>query len=130
MEPQDVLHLQLQSTLKTMDAVALGHKNKKTGFSIGLHRILFIIISFYSSQRPLLGKLRLQCAELLETRAVPVRDPSAFHFLWVVDFPLFLPKEDDPEQLESAHHPFTAPIPEDIHLLYTQPHKVHILLPV
>ncbi|GAA6088433.1 aspartate--tRNA ligase, mitochondrial isoform X1 [Tachysurus ichikawai] len=72
---------------------------------------------------PLLGKLRLQCAELLEGRGVPVRDPSVFHFLWVVDFPLFLPKEDEPEQLESAHHPFTAPMPEDAHLLYTQPHK-------
>lgn len=84
-----------------------------------------IIHSFLCSQRPLLGKLRLQCAELLEGRGVPVRDPSAFHFLWVVDFPLFLPKEDEPEQLESAHHPFTAPMPKDAHLLYTQPHKVH-----
>uniref|UniRef100_A0A672N345 Aspartyl-tRNA synthetase 2, mitochondrial n=1 Tax=Sinocyclocheilus grahami TaxID=75366 RepID=A0A672N345_SINGR len=77
-----------------------------------------------SDTRPLLGKLRLQCAELLECYGVPVRDPSVFHFLWVVDFPLFLPKEDDPEMLESAHHPFTAPVPEDAHLLYTQPHKV------
>ncbi|XP_010773024.1 aspartate--tRNA ligase, mitochondrial-like, partial [Notothenia coriiceps] len=76
------------------------------------------------SQRPLLGKLRMQCAEVLESRGMSVRDPSAFHFLWVVDFPLFLPKEEDPDKLESAHHPFTAPLPEDIHLLYTEPHKV------
>lgn len=75
-------------------------------------------------QRPLLGHLRLQCAELLEARGVVLRDPSAFHFLWVVDFPLFLPKEENPEELESAHHPFTAALPEDTHLLYTQPHKV------
>uniref|UniRef100_A0A671N1Q4 Aspartate--tRNA ligase, mitochondrial-like n=1 Tax=Sinocyclocheilus anshuiensis TaxID=1608454 RepID=A0A671N1Q4_9TELE len=74
--------------------------------------------------RPLLGKLRLQCVELLESYGVPVRDPSVFHFLWVVDFPLFLPKEDNPEMLEAAHHPFTAPVPEDAHLLYTQPRKV------
>ncbi|XP_010881744.2 aspartate--tRNA ligase, mitochondrial [Esox lucius] len=74
--------------------------------------------------RPLLGKLRLQCAELLEGSGVAVRNPSAFHFLWVVDFPLFLPKEEDPGQLESAHHPFTAPHPEDNHLLYSQPLKV------
>lgn len=77
-----------------------------------------------SLKRPLLGNLRLRCAELLESRGVSVRDPSAFHFLWVVDFPLFLPKEEEPEQLESAHHPFTAPLPEDTQLLYTEPQKV------
>uniref|UniRef100_A0A8C7Y8F5 Aspartyl-tRNA synthetase 2, mitochondrial n=1 Tax=Oryzias sinensis TaxID=183150 RepID=A0A8C7Y8F5_9TELE len=75
-------------------------------------------------QRPLLGSLRLQCAELLESHGRPVRDPLAFHFLWVVDFPLFLPKEDEPQELESAHHPFTAPLPEDTALLFTEPHKV------
>uniref|UniRef100_A0A8C4DJP8 Aminoacyl-transfer RNA synthetases class-II family profile domain-containing protein n=1 Tax=Dicentrarchus labrax TaxID=13489 RepID=A0A8C4DJP8_DICLA len=76
------------------------------------------------SQRPLLGNVRLLCAELLESRGVSVRDPSAFRFLWVVDFPLFLSKEEEPEQLESAHHPFTAALPEDTQLLYTEPHKV------
>lgn len=76
------------------------------------------------SQRPLLGSLRLQCAQMLECRGSALRDPSAFHFLWVVDFPLFLPKEDGGGQLESAHHPFTAALPEDKELLYTDPRKV------
>ncbi|XP_066453609.1 aspartate--tRNA ligase, mitochondrial isoform X2 [Eleutherodactylus coqui] len=71
-----------------------------------------------------LGKLRLDLASQLEECGVPLRDPSAFHFLWVVDFPLFLPKEETPGQLESAHHPFTAPHPEDMALLYTEPAKV------
>uniref|UniRef100_A0A8C5B187 Aspartyl-tRNA synthetase 2, mitochondrial n=1 Tax=Gadus morhua TaxID=8049 RepID=A0A8C5B187_GADMO len=74
--------------------------------------------------RPLLGKLRLQCAELLEARGVALRDPTAFHFLWVVDFPLFLPKEGEPGSLESAHHPFTAPVAQDAHLVYTEPLQV------
>lgn len=86
--------------------------------------LLLIAAGSLHTVRPLLGNLRLQCAQLLESRGVSVRDPSAFHFLWVVDFPLFLPSEDEPEQLESAHHPFTAPIPEDTQLLYTEPHKV------
>ncbi|XP_055739235.1 aspartate--tRNA ligase, mitochondrial isoform X2 [Salvelinus fontinalis] len=86
--------------------------------------LLLISAGMQECVRPLLGKLRLQCAELLEGSGVAVRDPSAFHFLWVVDFPLFLPKEEDPDQLESAHHPFTAPLPEDAHLLYSLPHKV------
>ncbi|XP_008824310.1 aspartate--tRNA ligase, mitochondrial [Nannospalax galili] len=72
----------------------------------------------------LLGKLRLECADLLEMRGMILRDPALFSFLWVVDFPLFLPKEESPTELESAHHPFTAPHPSDIHLLYTEPEKV------
>ncbi|RVE62027.1 hypothetical protein OJAV_G00173170 [Oryzias javanicus] len=74
--------------------------------------------------RPLLGGLRLHCAQLLESHGRSVRDPLAFHFLWVVDFPLFLPKEDEPQELESAHHPFTAPLPEDTPSLFTEPHRV------
>ncbi|XP_069334470.1 aspartate--tRNA ligase, mitochondrial isoform X1 [Eulemur rufifrons] len=72
----------------------------------------------------LLGKLRLECADLLEMRGMVLRDISLFSFLWVVDFPLFLPKEENPRELESTHHPFTAPHPSDIHLLYTEPEKV------
>uniref|UniRef100_A0A670HSP7 Aspartyl-tRNA synthetase 2, mitochondrial n=1 Tax=Podarcis muralis TaxID=64176 RepID=A0A670HSP7_PODMU len=71
-----------------------------------------------------LGKLRLEAADLLEARGQSLRNPSAFHFLWVVDFPLFLQKEENPRQLESVHHPFTAPHPSDEHLLYTDPAKV------
>ncbi|KAL2771280.1 aspartate--tRNA ligase, mitochondrial isoform 1, partial [Daubentonia madagascariensis] len=72
----------------------------------------------------LLGKLRLECADLLEMRGMVLRDTSLFSFLWVVDFPLFLPKEENPRELESTHHPFTAPHPSDIYLLYTEPEKV------
>uniref|UniRef100_A0A8C6V8D2 Aspartyl-tRNA synthetase 2, mitochondrial n=1 Tax=Naja naja TaxID=35670 RepID=A0A8C6V8D2_NAJNA len=71
-----------------------------------------------------LGKLRLKSAELLEAKGLLLRDPSAFHFLWVVEFPLFLPKEKNPEELEAAHHPFTAPHPLDEHLLYSDPSQV------
>lgn len=44
-----------------------------------------------------------------------------FEFLWVVDFPLFTPKEniDDgkSESFESTHHPFTAPVDEHVERL-------------
>ena len=40
--------------------------------------------------------------------------PDKFNFMWVVDFPLF--SEED-GQIVSTHHPFTAPVPEDLHLL-------------
>uniref|UniRef100_A0A8V5FID7 Uncharacterized protein n=1 Tax=Melopsittacus undulatus TaxID=13146 RepID=A0A8V5FID7_MELUD len=71
-----------------------------------------------------LGSLRLESADLLEAAGLVLRDPAAFHFLWVVDFPLFLSKEENPTELESAHHPFTAPHPTDTSLLYSDPTKV------
>ncbi|XP_063284227.1 aspartate--tRNA ligase, mitochondrial [Pelobates fuscus] len=71
-----------------------------------------------------LGKLRLDVACRLEECGVSLRSLTDYNFLWVVDFPLFLPKEDNTQELESTHHPFTAPNPEDMDLLYTEPEKV------
>lgn len=68
-------------------------------------------------------------ANLLEAAGLPLRDPTAFHFLWVVDFPLFLPKAENPTELESAHHPFTAPHPADASLLCSDPTKVTSFTP-
>jgi aspartyl-tRNA synthetase len=42
-------------------------------------------------------------------------------FLWVTDFPLFIRGENG--ELEACHHPFTAPHPEDVHLLAENPLK-------
>jgi aspartyl-tRNA synthetase len=38
------------------------------------------------------------------------------NFLWVTDFPLFTTDEQT-GALETVHHPFTAPNPEDLHML-------------
>uniref|UniRef100_A0A3B5LEG2 Aminoacyl-transfer RNA synthetases class-II family profile domain-containing protein n=1 Tax=Xiphophorus couchianus TaxID=32473 RepID=A0A3B5LEG2_9TELE len=86
--------------------------------------LLLLAAGSLHAVRPMLGSLRLKAAQLLEAHGLSVLDPDAFNFLWVVDFPLFLPKEDKPKELESAHHPFTAPQPEDSELLFTEPHKV------
>lgn len=47
---------------------------------------------------------------------------KGMHFLWIVDFPLFEISEKT-GSLQSAHHPFTAPHPDDLHLLSTDPLK-------
>ncbi|XP_054458644.1 aspartate--tRNA ligase, mitochondrial [Anoplopoma fimbria] len=113
----------LKSPLKKLLSVsATDELLQRTGAKPG--DLLLMASGPLNTVRPLLGNLRLRCAEFLESHGASVRDHSAFHFLWVVDFPLFLPKEEEPEQLESAHHPFTAPLPEDTQLLYTEPHKV------
>uniref|UniRef100_A0A8C3G954 Aspartyl-tRNA synthetase 2, mitochondrial n=1 Tax=Cyclopterus lumpus TaxID=8103 RepID=A0A8C3G954_CYCLU len=113
----------LKSPLKKLLSVsATDELLQKTAAKPG--DLLLLAAGSLHSVRPLLGNLRLRCAALLESRGASVRDPSALHFLWVLDFPLFLPKEEDPEQLESAHHPFTAPLPEDTQLLHTDPQKV------
>eukprot|EP00729_Bicosta_minor_P017456 gene17456-33911_t len=65
---------------------------------------------------------------LEDNGVVNLRNPSEFNFLWVDDFPLFEPPEDDSIDssgaLESTHHVFTAPKPGDEHFLYTDPTKV------
>ena len=44
-------------------------------------------------------------------------------FVWVVDFPLFEWNEDD-NRYDSLHHPFTAPVPEDMDKLDTDPGNI------
>jgi len=44
------------------------------------------------------------------------------HFSWVVEFPMFEFDEDE-KRWSAIHHPFTAPRPQDIELLNTDPRK-------
>ncbi len=46
-----------------------------------------------------------------------------FSFCWIVDFPLFRYNEEE-KRLDSEHHPFTAPLPEDMTLIEKDPLQV------
>lgn len=65
-----------------------------------------------------LGALRLRLGKELQ-----LIDETAFHFLWIVDWPLFEYSEEE-QRFVSAHHPFTLPKTADLALLDTAPEKV------
>jgi len=71
----------------------------------------------------ILGKIRLYCADVLKTQGKLTIDPTRFDFLWVIEFPL-LGFDREQNRWYSSHHPFTAPVAEDIPLLKTDPKKV------
>jgi aspartyl-tRNA synthetase len=71
----------------------------------------------------ILGKIRLYCAEILRTQGKLQIPSNRFDFLWVVDFPL-LSFDKEQNRWYSTHHPFTAPVAEDIPLLKSEPRKV------
>ncbi|MDD2501129.1 MAG: aspartate--tRNA ligase [Geobacter sp.] len=62
-----------------------------------------------------LGKLRNQLASLLK-----LTDSSVFRFVWITDFPLFEWDEDD-KRWCAVHHPFTAPMDEDVDYVESDP---------
>lgn len=64
-----------------------------------------------------LGRLR----EFLGDR-LGLRDPNVLGFCWVIDFPFVMWNEDE-ERWDPSHHLFTSPMPEDIHLLESDPGK-------
>ncbi|MGD9782756.1 MAG: aspartate--tRNA ligase [Kiritimatiellia bacterium] len=66
---------------------------------------------------PVLGRIRLLAGA--QAGAIPA---DVFTFTWVTDFPLF--ERSDEGRLVSVHHPFTAPMAEDVPLLETAPEKV------
>ncbi len=67
-----------------------------------------------------LGNLRLKLANDLNLIS---HNKKEFNFLWVTNFPL-LEYNSEEKRYEAVHHPFTAPMDEDIKLLDSNPLKV------
>lgn len=65
-----------------------------------------------------LGELRLEVARKLQ-----LRPADRFACLWITDFPL-LEWDSEESRWVAMHHPFTAPLPEDLALLEEKPGSI------
>ncbi|MCY2994112.1 MAG: aspartate--tRNA ligase [Planctomycetota bacterium] len=77
-------------------------------------QLFFVADNWAVSCKALAGLRKRLAAEL------KLYDPRQMHFSWIVEFPMF---EWDPEENRwgAMHHPFTAPRPQDLALLETDP---------
>jgi len=71
----------------------------------------------------ILGRIRLEVAALLQKRGKLQVRADDWRFLWVVDFPLMSFDEVE-KRYVATHHPFTAPVAEDVGLLDSNPTAV------
>jgi aspartyl-tRNA synthetase len=62
-----------------------------------------------------LGRLRVKMGDTLG-----LRNPDILAFCWVIDFP-FVMWNDEENRWDPSHHLFTSPLPQDLHLLDTNP---------
>lgn len=77
--------------------------------------ILFFVADSDKVALEALGQLRLELARRFE-----LYDKKAYRFVWITEFPMF---EYSPEdgRYYAVHHPFTAPMDEDLPLLDRNP---------
>ena len=80
--------------------------------------LILVMAGNANQTRTQLSALRMALAEELG-----LRKPDEFAPLWVVDFPLF-EKDDETGALHAMHHPFTAPKPEHLEKLESNPTTV------
>ncbi len=80
--------------------------------------LLLVLAGKETRTRKAMSELRLEMGDRLG-----LRDPFKYKCLWVTEFPL-LEKDEESTRWHAKHHPFTAPLPDDIHLLKSDPGAV------
>lgn len=85
--------------------------------------LVFFAATEWERACTILGRIRLDAARLLESRGRLVIAKDQWNFLWVIEFPLML-FDEEAGRYVAAHHPFTAPVPEDAALLESDPKAV------
>ncbi len=89
---------------------------EKSGAKAG--DLILVVADTFDVACASLGRLRLHLGEKLG-----MIDKSLYHLLWVTDFPL-LEWDKEEKRWSAMHHPFTAPLDEDLPLLATDPGSV------
>ena len=85
--------------------------------------IVFFAAAPWDRACAILGRTRLEAAQLLVKRGKLTISATQWNFLWVVDFPL-MSYDEERKSYVATHHPFTAPVGEDAALLDTDPKAV------
>jgi len=85
--------------------------------------IVFFAAAEWERACAILGRVRLDAAQLLVKRGKLALRDDDWKFLWVVDFPL-MSYDEERGGYAATHHPFTAPVPEDASLLDSDPKAV------
>ncbi|HUL54999.1 MAG TPA: aspartate--tRNA ligase [Opitutaceae bacterium] len=85
--------------------------------------IIFFAAAPWEKACAILGRIRLECAALLQRRGKLTLPANRWNFLWVVDFPL-MTFDEETKRFVATHHPFTAPVAEDAPLLDSAPQQV------
>jgi len=65
-----------------------------------------------------MSKVRLKLGKMLN-----LIDKNKYNFVWITDFPL-LEWDEEEKRYAAVHHPFTAPVDEDIKYFDTDPSKI------
>jgi len=84
-------------------------------FDAGPDDLILMVADKPSVVNKVLAALRLRLG-----RELGLIRENEFRFTWVVDFPLFEWNEEE-NRFDSVHHPFTAPVPEDLEKLDSEP---------
>ncbi len=90
--------------------------NERSGAEI--NDLLLFAADTYRTANTLLGRLRVHLGHKLG-----LIDKGKFNFVWVTDFPL-LEFDETEKRYVAVHHPFTAPMDEDMQYIDDQPEKV------
>ena len=102
---------------KFFDQDAQAEWAKRTGAEKG--DLILILSGELNSTRKQMSELRLHMGSQLG-----LKNPNEFKPLWIVDFPL-VEYDEESDRWHAMHHPFTAPRPEDLDKMESDPGNVY-----